>query len=192
MQKPRIRDEIISYVAPYTRLSPSNYALVFGTRHGVDEFVGDIRKLYRRGYFEHLIISGGATGGGEDTEAAVIQNALIEQGFDARKIIIEDKARNTGENVIFTKELMRDIKISELLLIGKICSKRRYMMTVKKQWPGIKNIICHGVNYFACDARQWWRDKNFRTRVINEARKIPTYAARQFITEIEIVDGIVR
>jgi hypothetical protein len=66
-----------------------------------------------------------------------------------------DPARaNTGENVIFAREKLKGLSIEEILLIGKISSKRRYVMTVRKQWPEIRKICCLGVSYFSCGENQ--------------------------------------
>jgi hypothetical protein len=191
MNKYLIRNRIISYVSPYIRLFPTNYALVFGTRHGVGKFAGDILYLHDRGYFENLIISGGVTVQGAPSEAELILQAVVKCGIPKDIIVLEDKATNTGENVIFARDKLNGHAIEEILLIGKISSKRRYVMTVKKHWPEIRKICCHGVNYFSCGENQWWKDEEFRRRVISECRRIPSYIDKDFISEISIVDGIV-
>jgi hypothetical protein len=104
---------------------------------------------------------------------------------------VEDQATNTGENVAFSRAIVKDIGITELFLIGKISSKRRYIMTVKKQCPEISKICCHGVNYFPCDEVHWWKDEEFRRRVISECKKLRSYIEKGFIAEISIVDGTV-
>jgi uncharacterized SAM-binding protein YcdF (DUF218 family) len=185
------RQEIIAYVAPCVSLFATKFALVFGTRHGVPKFVEEILSLYRQRYFTDLIISGGLTGHGTDPEATVLHQALLSSGIPERVMTVEDKAMNTGQNVTFSREKVRDLGITELLLIGKICSKRRYIMTVRKQWPEVRSICCHGVNYFSHPADQWWKDREFRRRVISEYRKIPLYIDHGFISDVSIVDGVV-
>ena len=106
-------------------------------------------------------------------------------------IILEEESKNTGENVTFCREQVKHLGIEEVLLIGKISSKRRYVMTVKKNWPEIKRVCCHGVNYFTHHENLWWKDEEFRRRVISECRKIPSYLASGFISEISIIDGVV-
>ena len=96
---------------------------------------------------------------------------------------------NTGENVAFTRELMKDLGIMELLLIGKISSTRRYLMTIRKQWPEMGKICCHGVNFFSCAQAKCWKDREFRRRVISECRKIRSYLESGFISEVSIVDA---
>ena len=158
MNKYAKRKQIISYVSPHVALFPTKYALVFGTRHGVSAFVQDILSLYCEGYCKSLIISGGITRQDAPSEAGTIFQALVKRGISEDSIILEDEAANTGENVLFSRAKARDLDITEILLIGKISSKRRYIMTVRKQWPEIRRICCYGVNYFSCAEEYWWKD----------------------------------
>lgn len=186
------RKQIITYVAPSVSLFQTKFALVFGTRHGLSIFADQIFSLYRDGYFTDLIISGGVTVGGEQSEASVMAEALVARGLYRRRMILEEQSTNTGENVAFTREKLQDQLVTELLLIGKVSSKRRYLMTVRRQWPEVRSICCYGVNYFAFPEEQWWRDREFKDRVISECRKIPVYIENGFISEVSIVNGIVQ
>jgi uncharacterized SAM-binding protein YcdF (DUF218 family) len=185
------RQQIIEYVAPSISLFQTRFALVFGTRHGISNFAEEIISLYRRSFFTALIISGGSTARGDESEASILCRMLVSRGVPEHAILIEDRATNTGENVAFSREKVKDLAIADLFVIGKISSKRRYIMTVRKQWPEIREICCHGVNYFSYPVEQWWKDPDFRTRVLSECRKIPRYLEKGFISEVSIVDGIV-
>ena len=154
------RTQIIAYIAPKVSLLATKFALVFGTRHGVLKFAEEILSLYRACYFTDIIISGGMTGHDTKSEASVLYEALLACGVPAGSMVVEEKAMNTGQNVAFTREIVGDIAIKKLFLIGKIASKRRYLMTVRKQWPEITNVCCHGVNYFSSPAERGGRTKN--------------------------------
>jgi uncharacterized SAM-binding protein YcdF (DUF218 family) len=182
---------VISYVSLYISLFPTTYALVFGTRHGITKFADDILNLYNQAYFKNPIISGGVTHGSIHSEASIMFQALVKRGVPEKFLILEDRARNSGQNVAFGREQVKDLGIKELLLIGKISSKRRYVMTVRKQWPEIRRICCYGVNYFSCAEEYWWKDREFRNRVISECRKIRSYIEKRLICDISIVDGVV-
>lgn len=185
------REQIIDYVAPHVSLFPTTFALVFGTRHGVAQFAEEISSLYRQGYFTNVILSGGVTGQSKNSEASVLCGTLVSYGIPKDVMLLEDKAMNTGQNVVLSREMMKDFAITELLLIGKISSKRRYIMTVRKQWPEIARICCHGVNYFSVPIHRWWKDPEFRARVLSECRKVSSYIRRGFISDVRIVDGVV-
>jgi uncharacterized SAM-binding protein YcdF (DUF218 family) len=186
-----MRGRIISYVSPHISLFPTTYALVFGTRHGINKFADDTASLYHRGYFKRLIISGGITEDGAPPEAELLFRAFANRAIPNDAIVLEDKATHTGDNVRFSRKMVRDLDIEEILLIGKVSSKRRYVMTVRKQWPEIQRMCCHGVNYFSCEESHWWKDAEFRKRVISECRKIPSYIENNMISEVTIVDGVI-
>ena len=68
---------------------------------------------------------------------------LIELGVPKNKIIIENKATNTGENIFFTKRLLEERGINPKKMIG-VCKPymgRRFYATFKKFWPGKKLIV---------------------------------------------------
>lgn len=186
-----LREQLFVYVSPSITLFPTTYALVFGTRHGIPQFVDDTHKLYKDGYFKRLIISGGITDGGRCSEAGMMSRQLAERGIPKSVMILEGRARNTEENVRFSRAEVEDPNIREILLIGKMSSARRYIMTVRKQWPEIKHICCHRVNYFGCEEQFWWKNREFRQRVIGECRKIRSYLEKGHIAEIEVVNGVV-
>ena len=185
------RNHIIEYIAPHVTLFPTQFALVFGTRHGIERFADDIVSLYVQRYMMNVIISGGSTAHRVESEASVLHAALLSRGIPNNAIFIEDKAVNTGQNVTFSREKFKHFGLQDLLLVGKISSKRRYLMTVRKQWPEIRTVCCHGVNYFRSPVVQWWKDREFRARVIAEYRKIPSYVERGLISEVSIINGVV-
>src|SRR5690606_17108266 len=73
--------------------------------------------------------------------------------------------------------------IGSVLAIGKICSTRRYAMTLEKHWPGLR-LSCWGVNYFGVSTDSWFTHDEFRRRVIDEFIKIPHYLERGFLCDL--------
>ena len=65
----------------------------------------------------NIIVSGGQ---GKDeimTEALAMKNYLVENNVDEEKIILEDKATTTLENIIFSKEIIEDLNLGDRILI---------------------------------------------------------------------------
>ena len=75
---------------------------MFGTREDVDERVDEACRLWREGYFRWAIVSGGVTPGSDLSECEIIAGAMVARGVPADIILREDRAMNTGENVIFS------------------------------------------------------------------------------------------
>jgi uncharacterized SAM-binding protein YcdF (DUF218 family) len=182
------RIQLIDYISPETEIQPCKFALMFGSRHAQADLSRVAIDLFHSGHFEMLIIAGGRTRGARSSEAREIFNRLVAQGLPRKRIILEETSSNTGENVRNARKLMKHAGISELLLIGKIYAKRRYAMTVKKQWPEITRLSCATIDYFGVAREQWWKSPSLRFRIFSEARKIEAYLERGFLTEVDVIN----
>ncbi|MGX7068553.1 ElyC/SanA/YdcF family protein [Gemella bergeri] len=65
-------------------------------------------KIYRKNPGSKLIMSGGQGSDEVVSEAFAMKNYALERGVPADDIIMEDKSRNTEENVKFSKKLIKD------------------------------------------------------------------------------------
>lgn len=180
--------DIGRYVMPSFPPRPSDLGFLFGTRHGVPEFCDAAVRLWQDGMFRRLLVSGGRTGGAPFAEADVIADRLVGLGIPETALILETAATNTGENVRFGRarvaEAMDVAAIGSVVVIGKICSTRRYLMTLRRHWPGLSVSVCP-VNYFGVPAERWHEHDEFRARVLGESAKIPNYLAQGFLAEID-------
>lgn len=99
--------------------------------------------LFAQKMGKFIVLSGGVAHSNDllrtdwdDPEAVVFKERLIERGVPAQKIIIEDKATNCGENVLFTKELLADNDdLKTGLIVQKPYMERRAYATATQQWP---------------------------------------------------------
>lgn len=98
-------------------------------------------KLFLDGYGNYLIFSGGVGRLTEDlfaeSEAKTFAKIAIKCGVPKNKIIIEDKSTNTGENILFTYSLLKELNIdvNTIVLVQKPYMERRTYATFKKKWP---------------------------------------------------------
>jgi len=117
----------------------------------IDERVAEYAaKLFLDGYGKLLIFSGGAAHNDdllavswEGSEAEHFAEIAFTKGVPKDKILIENKATNTGENITFTNKLLSEkgIKINSMLLIQKPYMERRTYATFKAQWPDVSTQI---------------------------------------------------
>jgi uncharacterized SAM-binding protein YcdF (DUF218 family) len=179
---------ISNYVMPTLPLHPATLGFLFGTRHGVEEFCTETYALWQRGMFERLLVSGGATAGQATPEALVIAERLIQLGIPASILILECEALNTGDNVILGRRKVAQhldlATVDSVLVIGKVCAMRRYLMTLARHWPDITVSAC-AINYFGLPAERWHEHDEFRRRVLAEFHKIPHYLQQDFLRELE-------
>jgi len=178
---------VADYIMPDIPEQRADLGFVFGTRQGVQEFCLTAHSLWQRKMFDRLLISGGATRGQAETEAEVIAERLLQMGVPEDVMILEKSATNTGENVIFSRrklaETMALDDIKSVLVIGKICSLRRYLMTLERHWPGLV-LSAAPVNFFGVNKAHWHTHADFRARVLAEFEKIPDYLQRDFLREL--------
>jgi hypothetical protein len=169
-----------------TPLRPADLLFVFGGRYGVDETVAAAVDLWQRGFFRHAIVSGGATQGEPRTECAVIRDGMMKGGVPAELILEEHRATNTGENVLFSLPAIEAAlglrNIGSVICLGKICTARRYPMTLHRHWPEVEKMLVT-INPFAAPVERWHTDPAFRDRVMQEWRKIEPYRAKGFIAD---------
>jgi uncharacterized SAM-binding protein YcdF (DUF218 family) len=112
-----------------------------------DEGVGIVAAdLFLAGWAGLLVISGGILFN-EDTskitEAEYFRNIAIQKGVPAEKILIENRATNTGENFQFAGEVLKahGFSPSKFIVVQKPYMERRTFATGMVQWKGKELIL---------------------------------------------------
>jgi uncharacterized SAM-binding protein YcdF (DUF218 family) len=169
-----------------TPLRPADLLFVFGTRLDVEVRVDEACRLWRAGYFRWAIVSGGVTPGSELSECEILANAMVARGVPTEIILREDRAMNTGENVIFSLPIIEQAiglaTISSVICLGNTWTARRYPMTLHRHWPEVEKMLVT-VDSFTTPRALWHTDAEFSRRMLSEWDKIEPYKARGFIAE---------
>jgi len=169
-----------------TELKPADLLFVFGTREGLDEFVDAIAALWRDGFCRHILISGGPTWNNPDAEAFVLQRGIVGAGVPENVILLEPRATNTGENVIFSLPIIETEiglkNIRSVITLGKVCTSVRYLMTLQRHWPEVEKMLV-AVNYFGHPIEQWPQHAVTRARMLREWQKLEPYKQAGFIAD---------
>ncbi len=169
-----------------TPLRPADLLFVFGTRHGVGETVDAAVDLWRRRFFRHTIVSGGMMPGDTRSECAVIKQGMLQGGVPAELILEEHRATNTAENVLFGLPVIDAAvglkNIKSVICLGKVCTARRYPMTLHRHWPEVEKMLAT-INPFGTPVERRHTDPAFQARVLSEWRKIEPYKAQGFIAD---------
>ena len=97
--------------------------------------------LFLEGWAPLMICSGGfgnfTRGIWDEAEAVKFARVAREMGVQKERILIEDQSTNTGENVLFSRELLRrkSIHPDSVLLVHKPYMERRALATFQALWP---------------------------------------------------------
>lgn len=106
-------------------------------------------ELYVSGFASKILVTGGfgplsKARGVENPEAQTIKEYFIKNKIPESAILIEDKATNTLENIIFSMKLLaeKDLQIHQAILVSKPFHMRRCFATFKKHFPSIELLCC--------------------------------------------------
>ncbi|KOS23308.1 Uncharacterized protein ESCO_003664 [Escovopsis weberi] len=105
-------------------------------------------QLYHAGLAPLLIFSGDSGALTRDVfdrpEAEVFAAEARAAGVPASAVVVEPRARNTGENIRFTHELLlreRGLRLRSLMLVQKPYMERRTYATFMRQWPDAATAV---------------------------------------------------
>jgi uncharacterized SAM-binding protein YcdF (DUF218 family) len=98
-------------------------------------------QLYLEEWAPLLIFAGGlgsvTRGMWTEPEADQFAEIAIRMGVPGERILIENRSTNTGENILFTRQLLaeRGIDPQHFILVQKPYMERRSFATFRKMWP---------------------------------------------------------
>ena len=185
---------IWDYMKMNHKLEKADLILVCGN----DDEMTDERTLEL--FEEHLaplvLISGSGSiknrEGFQENEAQRIADFLIKNGVPSDIILIEDKARSTGDNALFSKKLLeeKNITANKIILITKPYMERRVFATFSKQTPGpIFMVASKEISYE--DYCKIFPDKeHFINFMVGDLQRIKEYPKLGFQIEQEIPDTV--
>ncbi|MEU5193016.1 YdcF family protein [Streptomyces scabiei] len=102
--------------------------------------------LYKRGMAPLLVFTGATSPTTRERmprgEAVHYRERALELGVPGSAVLVEPQARNTGENIRFSKALLEDagVAVSSVLLISKPYEERRSYATAHKLWPDVEIV----------------------------------------------------
>ncbi|CAL9520036.1 hypothetical protein SUDANB105_03792 [Streptomyces sp. enrichment culture] len=99
--------------------------------------------LYKRGMAPLLVFTGATSPTTRDRmprgEAVHYRERALELGVPSEAILVEPHARNTGENIRFSRKVLEEngVEVASVLLISKPYEERRAYATARKLWPEV-------------------------------------------------------
>lgn len=102
--------------------------------------------FYRRGMMPLIVFTGATSRTTQERmprgEAVHYRERALELGVPSAAVLVEPLARNTGENIRFSRAVLEeaDVDVSSVLLISKPYEERRAYATARKLWPGVEIV----------------------------------------------------
>jgi uncharacterized SAM-binding protein YcdF (DUF218 family) len=104
-------------------------------------------ELYLQGWAPLLVLSGGlgnfTSNMWTEPEADKFARIAINLGVPENAILTENRSTNTGENIRFTQQLLKEKNIdpTSFIVVQKPYMERRSYATFKKHWPNKKLLV---------------------------------------------------
>jgi uncharacterized SAM-binding protein YcdF (DUF218 family)/glycosyltransferase involved in cell wall biosynthesis len=102
---------------------------------GAQERINEAVALYRAGYAPYLVLSSGYVYSFNEAES--MRDLAIAQQVPASAIALEQRSKNTFQNVTFVNEILKDHKWRSILLVSSPYHMRRATMVWHKLAPEI-------------------------------------------------------
>ncbi|WWM26128.1 YdcF family protein [Streptomyces sp. B21-104] len=132
------------YHQMHHELRPCSVAIGLGSHDlGVADTAAD---LYKRGLAPLIVFTGATSPTTRERmprgEAVHYRERALELGVPGSVVLIEPKARNTGENIRFSRALLEEsgADVGSVLLITKPYEERRAYATARKLWPEVEIV----------------------------------------------------
>jgi uncharacterized SAM-binding protein YcdF (DUF218 family) len=179
-------EEITKYIFIEDKPEKADLIFVFGARS--NKMAEKAFELYDKKFAPKILVSGGENRFTKENEAHRIFADLVGLGVKTEDIILEDKAINTLENVLFSKPIIEEKigfkNIKKIILVSKNFHCRRAKMTMKKHFP--KGIKYFAVPYDAYDftKEDWFKNETSKQKVLEEFDHIKEYLQKGDIEEL--------
>ncbi len=158
---------------------------------------------YHKGYGARVIVTGGVKPNAfkhptwpdaQMPESEGIRAKLIEGGVEPDDIVVENRSRNTLENVLFAQEVVDFSTVCSMLFVGKsFCAGREYR-TLTQNVPFPIRYIPFGFDaeyYGHFISRHEWMSTTGRDLVLGEYLKIRRYGRLGHVLPLkQEIDGI--
>ncbi|MFF5505528.1 YdcF family protein [Streptomyces roseolus] len=156
---------------------------------GVAEVVAG---LYRRGLVPLVVFTGATSPTTRERmprgEAVHYRERALELGVPGDVVLVEPRARNTGENIRFSRELLaeRGTPVDSVLLVSKPYEERRAYATARKLWPGVEFVCASAPMDLPEYADAIGDPRLVLDMLVGAVQRLMVYPAQGFMIELSV------
>lgn len=157
-------------------------------------------QLFLDGWAPLLIFSGGSGSITrrlwQEPEAERFAQIAAAMGVPKESILIENRSTNTGENVLFTRQLLteRHIEVGKFIVVQKPYMERRSYATFRRVWPEKELLVTSPTASFDQYLSKYSNAALSRDDVISimvgDLQRIKLYPAKGFQIPQDIPDDV--
>ncbi|MGW3454064.1 YdcF family protein [Streptomyces albidoflavus] len=160
---------------------------------GVAEATAD---FYLRGLAPLVVFTGATSRTTEDRmprgEAVHYKERAVEMGVPASHILVEPNARNTGENLRLTRQLLEDanFQVTSVLLVSKPYEERRAYATARMVWPEVEIVSASASISYDTYTRAIGDERLVIDMLVGALQRLIVYPEQGFLISQEIPTSV--
>jgi len=157
-------------------------------------------ELFLQGWAPLLIFSGGlgsiTSRLWAEPEADQFARIAVGLGVPRERILIENRSTNTGENVLFTRQLLAEQRLDphKFIVVQKPYMERRSYATFRKVWPEKEVVVTSPQlsldEYLSRYSNGALTPDDVVSIMVGDLQRIRVYAEKGFQIEQEIPDEV--
>ncbi len=161
-----------------------------------DDIATHCSRLYLEGRAGKILFSGGlgrnTLGRWGKSEAEGFAEIAMAMGVPAEDIILENKSANSAENILFTREILREngLEGARLICVHKPFMERRLMSAMGVYWPGVNAVFTSPPmsidEYILSCGRQGLTEKAAIEILVGDFQRMEVYAEKGYQLPQEI------
>ncbi|OEJ33057.1 YdcF family protein [Streptomyces subrutilus] len=175
---------------------PCSVAIGLGSHDlGVAEVTAD---LYHRGMAPLIVFTGATSRTTRERmprgEAEHYRERAVELGVPASAILVEPHARNTGENIRFSRALLveRAIHVESVLLVSKPYEERRAYATARKLWPEVEIVSASALMTLTEYVDSIQDPRLVFDMLVGAQQRLLTYPQKGFLSHQDVPPAVTR
>ncbi|MDJ1643124.1 YdcF family protein [Streptomyces pakalii] len=125
-------------------------------------------------------------------EAVHYRERAVELGVPESAVLVEPKARNTGENIRFSRALLEEagVDVESVLLVSKPYEERRAYATARKLWPGVDVVSASSPMTFEAYVASIGDDRLVIDMLVGALQRLLVYPAQGFMIEQPVPEEV--
>lgn len=175
---------------------PCSVAIGLGSHDlGVADTTAD---LYHRGMAPLIVFTGATSPTTRERmprgEAEHYRARALELGVPAEAILVEPKARNTGENIRYARSLLvsQGVAVQSALLVSKPYEERRAYATARKMWPEIEWCSSSAAATFSSYVQTIGDARLVIDMMVGAQQRLTAYPEQGFTVPQDVPEGVRR
>ncbi|MFI9212649.1 YdcF family protein [Streptomyces sp. NPDC053253] len=153
--------------------------------------------LYRRGLAPVIVFTGATSPTTRERmprgEAEHYRERALEAGVPEDVVLVEPRARNTGENIRFSRDLLVEwgIDVSSVLLVSKPYEERRACATARKLWPDVEVVCASSPITLAAYVESTQDARLVLDMLVGAVQRLMVYPAQGFMVATDVPRSVV-